>query len=49
MCAISTNSSAPTPWAMAAIRSKSQVREYAEAPATTTLGRTSAACAASAS
>ena len=49
MWAMSTNSSAPTPWAIAAIRSKSHVRGYADAPATMTLGRTSAACASSAS
>ena len=49
MWAMSTNRSAPTPWAIAAIRSKSHVRGYALAPATTTFGRTSAACASRAS
>ena len=43
MCAMSTNSSAPTSWAISAMRGKSRIRGYADAPATTIFGRTSRA------
>src|SRR5450759_947441 len=49
LCAISTRRYAPTPWAIAAKRSKSRVREYELAPAITSFGRTSAACRSTAS
>ena len=49
MWAMSMNSSAPTSAAISAIRSKSQVRGYADAPPTMSLGRTSRAWTAIAS
>ena len=38
MWAMSTNRSAPTPWAISAMRGKSRMRGYADAPATTIFG-----------
>ena len=49
MWAMSTNRSAPTPWAISAMRGKSRMRGYADAPATTIFGRTSFAMTARAS
>ena len=43
MWAMSTSRRAPTPWAIAARRSKSRIREYMLAPAMRSFGRTSAA------